>query len=130
MAIHTMWDDRAKTRVLIEFESEWSWADLENALYAVDQYISSVSHPVDLIIDVESSTLPKDFMTAAKNFLGNSENPRSNEGHRIVVGASQIIRSAYQTLQKTFGERLVGREFVFAEDLNQARSMLHSMRLT
>lgn len=128
MGILTTWDDTAKTRVLIEFETTWTWDELESAIEAVDQMIGSVAHQVDVMIDVEGSTLPKDFLSAAKNLLANPEG-RPNEGSRVVVGAGKVIRTAYQTVQKTFGEKLVGREIVFAEDLPQARSLLYSMRM-
>jgi len=128
MGILTTWDDTAKTRVLIEFETTWTWDELESAIEAVDQMIGSVAHQVDVMIDVEGSTLPKDFLSAAKNLLANPEG-RPNEGSRVVIGAGKVIRTAYQTVQKTFGEKLVGREIVFAEDLPQARSLLYSMRM-
>ncbi len=128
MGILTTWDDKAQTRVLIEFETTWTWDELEAAIEVVDGMIGSVSHQVDIMIDVEGSSLPKDFLSAAKNLLANPES-RPNEGSRVVIGASKVIRGAYQTLQKTFGEKLVGREIVFAEDLPQARSLLYSMRM-
>lgn len=128
MGILTTWDDTAKTRVLIEFETSWTWDELEAAIEVADQMIASVTHQVDLMIDVEGSTLPKDFLNAAKNLLANPEG-RPNEGSRVVIGAGKVIRTAYQTLQKTFGEKLVGREIVFAEDIPQARSLLYSMRM-
>lgn len=129
MGIVTLWDDAAQTRVRVEFESEWTWTELESAIEVTDSFIASVEHVVDIIIDVEGSSLPKDFMNAAKNLLANPE-ARSNEGRRIVVGAGKVIRTAYQTLQKTFGSKLQGREVLFADDLAQARAILHSLRLS
>lgn len=129
MAINTLWDDTKKTRVLVEFETNWSWDELENAITQIDQFIASVAHNVDIIIDVEGSSLPSDFLKAARNLLSNGDDARTNEGHRIIVGANDTIRKAYQAFANTFGKRLVGREVLFANDLSHARSMLHSMRL-
>lgn len=129
MAINTFWDDGKKTRVLVEFETSWSWDELESAIHEIDQFIASVHHNVDIIIDVEGSNLPNDFMKAAKGLLNSSDDARDNEGHRIIVGASDTIRKAYQTFANTFGKRLIGREVLFANDLSHARAMLHSMRL-
>lgn len=128
MAINTAWDDSNRTRVLVEFETSWSWTELNAAVEAVDQLIISVSHPVDIIIDLEGSTIPRDFLKGAKNLLANPE-ARENEGHRVVVGASNFMRQAYQTLMKAFGDKLNGRDVLFANDLSHARSMLYSMRL-
>jgi hypothetical protein len=127
MGILVRWDDQAHTRILIEFETSWTWTDLDQALQQADHLIGSVPQSVDIIIDVEGSSLPGDFLNAAKNLLANPA-PRANEGRRVVVGASSLIRTAYQTLQKTFSARLTGREVLFANDLAQARSMLYSMR--
>jgi hypothetical protein len=127
MAINTKWDDAKQTRVLVEFETSWTWAELDDALAAIDRLILSVSHSVDIIIDLEGSTIPKDFLNAAKNILANPER-RDNEGSRVVVGASDWMRTAYQTLKGAFGKQLAGREVLFANDLSHARTMLFSMR--
>lgn len=128
MAIETLWDDSKKTRIRIEFETSWTWDDLETAIAKTDEFIASVAHSVDIIIDLEGSSLPKDFMNAAKNLLQNPV-PRDNEGYRIVVGVNNMMQKAYQTIQSAFGEKLAGRDILFAQDLSQARSMLYSIRL-
>ena len=127
MAINTKWDDAKQTRVLVEFESSWTWAELDDALAAIDRLILSVTHTVDIIIDLEGSSIPKDFLNAAKNLLANPER-RDNEGNRVVVGASDFMRTAYQTIKGAFGKQLTGREVLFANDLSHARTMLFSMR--
>lgn len=131
MAILTVWDNRKQQAVRVEFESEWTWDDLEQAITTADQFIASVSHEVDIIIDLEGSSLPKDFMNGAKKLLGTDDAhiARANEGRRIVIGANQVLRSAYQTIQKTFADRLEGREVLFADSLPQARAILHSLRM-
>lgn len=131
MAILTVWDSRKQTAVRVEFETEWNWSDLEGAIAKADDFIASVAHNVDIIIDLEGSSLPKDFMNGAKKLLGADEaqTPRDNEGRRIVIGANQVLRSAYQTIQKTFSDQLEGRELLFADSLPQARAILHSLRM-
>lgn len=128
MGIVSMWDTPDKLAVRVEFESEWSWAQLEAAISEIDGFIASVTHRVDVILDVEGTSIPKDFLSAAKNLLANPE-PRSNEGRRIVVGATKVIRTAYTTLSKAFGDRLAGREVLFAETLGDARAILRGLRL-
>ena len=128
MAINTLWDDQNKTRILVEFETSWTWDELDAALEKADTMIISVNHAVDIIIDVEGSNLPKDFLKGARNLLANPEQ-RDNEGHRVVVGANNLMRQAYQTVMKAFGEKLTGRDILFANDLSHARTMLYSMRL-
>lgn len=130
MAIITKWDANDKTRVLMEFETTWSWDELYEALEKTDNFLASVSHRVDVIIDLEGSEIPKDYLKAAKLLLTDPEmGVRPNEGNRVVVGASKWMRTAYNTLQKTFSKTLEGRAVLFANDLSHARGMIYSMRL-
>lgn len=127
MGIMTLWDNREKTAVRLEFESEWKVADLEAAIQTTDELISSVEHQVDIIVDIEGANLPKDFMSLAKQLLANPQ-PRVNEGNRVVVGATNIVRSGYTAIQKAFGEKIAGREVLFAANLGEARAMLRNLR--
>jgi uncharacterized membrane protein YdfJ with MMPL/SSD domain len=86
-----------------------------------------VAQQVDIIIDVEGSEMPKDFMSLAKGLLANPE-PRINEGNRIIVGANKTIRTGYQAIKKAFGEKLAGREIFFADDIQDARIKLRGLR--
>lgn len=128
MAILTRWDNKKKTIVLLEFESEWTWQDLEGAVQQADALIGSVEHYVDLIIDLEGAAIPKDVFTAAKALLDSGE-ARPNEGARVVVGANGAIRTIYQTIQKTFNSAVQGREVLFAANLSDARAIIRGMAL-
>lgn len=128
MAIIALWDNAHKTIIRLEFETEWSWEQLYDVIASTDDMITSVEHTVDIIIDIEGSQIPKDFMSAAKSLLANPE-PRDNEGHRVIVGASTFIRNGYGALKKTFGDKLVGREVLFAQDLRDARAILRGLRM-
>lgn len=125
MAIQTRWDNRTQTIVLIEFESEWAFADLENAVERADSLIGSVSHSVDIIIDIEGSKVPTDFLNMAKALLANPT-PRANEGQRVIVGAGNWIKQGYALIKKAFGDKLQGREVLFAPDLDTARAILRA----
>lgn len=130
MAIVTQWDNRNKTAILLEFETEWSWADLENALQQADELIISVQHQVDIIIDMEGSNIPKDFVNAVKKLMSeNGNDARNNEGHRIVVGANKAMRAVYNTVQGTFKNQFENRKLLFAADVDDARSILRSLRM-
>lgn len=128
MAILTVWDNRKKTAVRLEFETEWTLTDLEGAIQKADDLIGSVEHTVDIIIDIEGANLPKDFMNMAQNLLASGD-PRPNEGRRIVVGANSMVKNGYKTLQKSFTDQLEGREVLFGADLMDARAILRSLRM-
>ncbi len=128
MAIVTRWDNKKKTIVLLEFESEWSWEELEEAVQRADTLIGSVDHYVDLIIDLEGAAIPKDVFSAAKTLLASGE-ARPNEGARVVVGANGAIKTIYQTIQKTFNNAVEGREILFAPNLSDARAIIRGLSL-
>lgn len=127
MAILTTWDNREQTVIRMEFETQWTVADLETAALATDTLMTSVTHQVDILIDIEGAQLPKDFLNIAKTLLANPE-PRPNEGNRVVVGASNLVRQGYTLLKKTFSKQLEGREVLFVDDLATARATLRGMR--
>ena len=128
MAIVTRWDNSKKTVVILEFESEWTWDELEGAVQKADSMIGSVRQHVDLIIDLEGTTIPRDVMTAAKTLLASGE-ARPNEGARVVVGANGAIRTIYQTIQKAYNNAVNGREILFADSLADARAIIRGMSL-
>ena len=130
MAINTRWDNGEKTRVLMEFETSWTWEQLYQELEKMDNLLAGVEHHVDIIVDLEGSEIPKDYLKVAQLLLtGPDMGMRPNEGNRVVVGASKWMRTAYNTIQKTFSQQLEGRSVLFANDITQARGMLYSMRL-
>ena len=128
MAIVTRWDNKKKSVILLEFESEWSWDELEEAVQKADRLIGSVEHRVDLIIDLEGTTIPRDIFTAAKTLLASGE-ARPNEGTRVVVGANGAIRTIYQTIQKTLSSAVEGREILFAPNMPDARAIIRGLAL-
>lgn len=129
MAIQVMWDTADKQAIRLEFETQWTFAELEDAITETDRFIGSVPHQVDVIIDVEGSNMPRDFMNMAKSLLANPE-PRANEGARVIVGASKVVRTGYAAIKKAFGDRLEGRDIMFADTLGDARVMLRGQRLS
>ena len=128
MAIVTRWDNKKKTVILLEFESEWTWDELEEAVRKADRLIGSVDHFVDLIIDLEGASIPRDILTGAKNLLSSGE-ARPNEGARVVVGANGALRAIYQTLQKTMNNDVNGRDVLFAPSLSDARAIIRGLAL-
>jgi hypothetical protein len=127
MGIITRWDDKQQTIVLLEFETSWTLDDLKQAVQEADALIGSVDHRVDLLIDIEDSRMPSDFMGMARVLLADGE-ARGNEGRRVVVGASALFRQGYNAVKAAFRSKLEGREISFAADRDEARAILRSLR--
>ena len=129
MAILTRWDNKGKTIILLEFESEWSWEDLEGAVSKSDRLIGSVPHMVDLIIDVGGAAFPLSEILSKSRALLAAGDARPNEGVRVVVGANGIMRTAYQTYHSTFQSAVQGREVLFADSLLDARAIIRGLAM-
>ncbi len=127
MAIITRWDNKKKSVVLLEFESEWSWGELEEAVQKADSLIGSVENFVDLIIDLEGTSIPKDVVNAAKTLLASGE-ARPNEGARVVVGANGAMKTIYQAIQKTVNT-VSEREILFAPSIADARAIIRGLSM-
>ncbi len=126
MAIVTRWDTKAKSTILLEFESEWTWEDLEAAVAKADGMIGSVERRVHFIVDLEGASIPGDILSGAKKLLANGE-ARPNEGSRVVVGANGALVTIYQTLKKTLSGDVQDREVLFASSLADARAILRGL---
>ena len=70
MAIVTRWDNKKKSVILLEFESEWSWDELEEAVQKADRLIGSVEHRVDLIIDLGRHDDPARYLYRRQDLAG------------------------------------------------------------
>lgn len=124
MAIHVGWDNDIHTLVTIEFQRGWTWQDLNVAIARADELISSQTHTVHLVIDIQKAGgIPRDFMARAGDLFAQGE-ARANEGQKVVIGAGGLIRMAYKGFLAVYGNKLENRPFVFADDMPSARALL------
>ena len=124
MQINVGWDNSDHRIVRIVFQRGWTWQDLRQAIHQADELINSEPHTVHLVIDIhDAGGLPGDFISRAGELFAQGE-ARSNEGQKIVIGAGTLIRMAYKGFLKVYGNKLEGRPFTFADNLDEARTML------
>ena len=124
MQINVGWDNSDHRIVRIVFQRGWTWQDLRQAVQQADELIKSEPHTVHLVIDIhDAGGLPGDFISRAGELFAQGE-ARSNEGQKIVIGAGTLIRMAYKGFLKVYGNKLEGRPFTFADNLDEARAML------
>jgi hypothetical protein len=124
MQINVGWDNSNHRIVRIVFQRGWTWQDLHQAVQQADELINSENHTVHLVIDIhDAGGLPGDFITRAGELFAQG-NARSNEGQKIVIGAGTLIRIAYKGFLKVYGNKLESRPFIFADNLDEARTML------
>jgi len=124
MAIQVEWANPEQTIIQLTLRRGWAWDDLYAAIREADQFITSVRHTVNMVIDIRDvGGLPRDFMRVAGDVFASGD-ARPNEGQKIVVGANPLIQMAYNGFQKVYGYRLRNRPFVFAASLDAAYALL------
>lgn len=124
MHITVDWDNENRTIIRFQFQRGWTWDNLRAAIGQADDLITSVDHPVNLVIDIrEAGAIPADFMSGATDIFASGE-ARANEGVKVVVGAGRLVRMAYDALRRLYGSKLEGRPFLFASSLEEAYKLL------
>ena len=123
MSIDVQWHDETRRAVTLTFHAGWTWQGLYAAITAADALIASVTHRVDLLIDLrQAGRLPGDFMQAAGEVFASGE-ARANEGRRIVVGAGPVLRAAYGAFLK-LNRKAAERPLIFAASPADAQAAL------
>ncbi|MBZ0287197.1 MAG: hypothetical protein K8I30_06250, partial [Anaerolineae bacterium] len=94
MPVTYKWDNSEKTVICYRVEGRWSWEEIYQTLEWSRRLWHSVSHVVDIIVDMTaSSAFPAD------NILGHLRNIMSyydstRVGNTAIVGATDYFRMA------------------------------------
>jgi len=108
----------------MQFENDWTWDNLYEAIQAVDDLLVSAPHRVDLIVDVrEGLRIPGDFKAIARDLLANPA-PRPNEGTKVIVGANGFMRLLYNGVRKIYAHRLGERRLLFTDTVEEAQALI------
>jgi RNA polymerase subunit RPABC4/transcription elongation factor Spt4 len=55
MGIRVAWDAEGKSVLRVTYEESWNWKDHRIALDAINTLLSTVDHPVDLVVELQDS---------------------------------------------------------------------------
>jgi hypothetical protein len=55
MPVKVVWDTADKTRLRVDFEEPWNWAECDQAIDIVGMMLNSVQHSVDVISSLFAS---------------------------------------------------------------------------
>ena len=124
MGIEVVWDSDAKNVLRYIYDGRWTWSDLEKAREVAAQYEKSVAHRVDVIVDVQkSSLLPNGTITRARQVATTAPTTHPNEGITVIVGAGAFVRSIYDVMLKVYPDMIRRRGIFFAKNLQEAREL-------
>jgi hypothetical protein len=125
MAIEVCWDNEAKTIIQYVYEGRWTLADFDNARIEAAKLEETVSHRVDVIVDVRKSSLvPSGAISRGKTVMTTNATSHPNEGTAVIVGAGPLVRSIYDVVNKVYPEMVRRRGFRFARTLEEARTVI------
>lgn len=121
MSIFVNWDNLAYNTLRLTFVEPWNIVQFEQASAKVNDYLNSVSHDVDLIIDLRRVQHIPEWMIAELRQAYSHEN--LNLRGYIFVGAPPELSPLMQVADHYYSALGGFLEFTFADDLNQARNL-------
>ena len=127
MGIQVVWDSDSKRSLRFVYTGRWTWDDFFVARTQADALMSSVSYKVDVIVDVrDSDALPPGVLFKMREII--RRGTHTNEGITVIVGASTLIRSIYDTFSKVYGRFTVGLPISFAPTIDDAHKLIFDQR--
>lgn len=126
MGIDLYWDDDAMTTLLCVFDGRWTWDELYATMRTIKNITDDVDYEISAIIDLRKgmqlpggSLLSAQGLEHARQLLKMGEN---GTGPIVIVGATHMIRSLYDTMRK-LDSRALGN-VSFADNVRDARAFL------
>ncbi|MCL4255967.1 MAG: hypothetical protein KJ043_19575 [Anaerolineae bacterium] len=124
MPINVVWDDEEKTIVRQTYGQEISIAEYYDGVKKRLELISSVDHPVDLIIDLRgANTNLKGVLTASR--YANKHVP-PNQRFVVLVGANLFVKSLVNVLGKILPK--ISNTIYFVETPEVAKQLIDENR--
>jgi hypothetical protein len=119
MKINVSWDNDAKTILHYKFAAGWSWNDLREIFNEGYQMLSTVDHPVDVIMDFTEAA-----MFAPSGAIGQARHVANNPRHEnirltILVGSS-FVSSIFNMMSRIAGNLSGKWDVVFVNTLDEA----------
>lgn len=104
MKVQIQWENDDKKIVRYIFEQGWSWPDLNAALDEAGELIGTVSHRVDVIMDISSANLiPKGALSQINRAYSNPKPP--NIGLTVIVTPNSFMSAMVSMAKKIWGEK-------------------------
>ena len=123
MTVTAEWDSPEQNRILITFHRPWTWPEFDTANTRMNTLFRSVTHRVDLVLDISDGGLPPS--NAMQKFKQVSENQHLNLGRIVVVGLPGFFRGMLNVIRSVYRGRYEAPEYLFVATLEKARDILN-----
>ena len=122
MPVIVEWDNEDKTVCRMELNENWTWDEVYPASLQGYDMLESVSHVVDIIMDMRLSRgIPNSSIFHARNTIG-KRHPRT--GLTVFLGANTLFFSIWRVFNKVYVSLGAQQDFTFADTIEEAREML------
>jgi hypothetical protein len=121
MAIQIIWDNEEKTILRHVYTGQWTWEEMRQQDAEVQAMLSTVSHPVDMIIDMRDS-----FFLPRGPTIGNLRNAEAHlpaNARSIVLVGSNILVLLISRVMRLIPST-ASRRFYIAASLEEARDII------
>jgi hypothetical protein len=125
VGIAVQWDNAEKTVILVTFEPEWTWRDVQDIDAQSVILYDSVGHLVDIIADVRNSRMIlTGILSYVRSLLTTNWHPLT--GIAVVVGVSPSVRALFDAAALVARKPL--ERIIFVQTLEEAREMIQQRR--
>lgn len=122
MPVTVFWDNEEQTIIRMEFDGQWTWDDVHEAVGTINQMTDSVDHIVDGLIDMRKAVgVPPGAMAHARSLI---RQRHERTGINIIVGASPMISTLWQVFAQAYQWLTRDERFAFAKTLEEARERI------
>ncbi|MBZ0301047.1 MAG: hypothetical protein K8J31_14965 [Anaerolineae bacterium] len=122
MPITVAWDDEARTTIAFTYEGHWGWEEFYESVEQSNTLMGSVSHPVDVIINLQNSFLMPQNMLSHLARMPKIAHP--NTSSIVVVGANSLVHALSNLFIRLYGNN--DRKFRIVRTLEDGRQFLKS----
>jgi len=121
MPIFINWANEERTIIHHIYEGDWTLAELHTSRAEVADYLDTVTHPVDMIIDLrQSMKIPQSFMSEMQRM---DQNAHPNSRHAVIVGGNKLIQMLVNVLQRVY-KRSDTTQVSFVSTIEEAYTIL------
>lgn len=127
MKVNIAWDNEEQTIVRYTFEPGWDWLDLYTAMDNAGELIQTVSHGVDVLMDLSQANLiPKNAISQIKRGYDNPKSP--NIGLTVVVTPNSFMNAMVSMAKKIWGGGSSEWELEFVKTIDEAYATIEAHR--
>ncbi|MBC8171849.1 MAG: hypothetical protein H7X77_09250 [Anaerolineae bacterium] len=121
MSVSAAWHNPERKALVMTFTAPWTWAEFEKVSPKIEAAIASVSHNVDVIIDMSrAGEIPASALDRLRNIYADAT---INLGDYLFVGADDDFKAMFAVADRYYTALGGSLTYHFAATLDEAINM-------